>query len=202
MAMEKQCPKQPRRRLPRAAREEQITAAALQVFREHGYDGASISQIAALAGLADGALYKFYGSKKEILESALCRWYEGVLEDYEVVLRAINDPGLRLRYAIRHNIHCICEDASISSLYYELRRDRGFKGSRLVEYNKKYISILLRILKELRGRHDTSDVKITTISRVIYASIEMGTESFRIHQEALDQEALTNEILKVARRLI
>lgn len=174
----------------------------MQAFREHGYHGASISQIAALAGLADGALYKFYGSKKEILESVICRWYEGVLESYEVNLESINNPEERLRYALRHNIHCLCEDPNIASLYYELRRDRDFRSSRLVNYNKKYIGILLKILKGLRRGHGGSGVKLVTISRILYAAIEIGTERFRIHQEPLDQEALTNEILKVAKRLI
>ena len=174
----------------------------MQAFREHGYHGASISQIAALAGLADGALYKFYGSKKEILESVICRWYEGVLENYEVNIQEINQPEEKLRYALRHNIRCLCEDPNIASLYYELRRDRDFKSSRLIDYNKKYIGILLKILKGLRGGCSGSDVRIVTISRILYAAIEIGTERFRIHQEPLDQEALTNEILKVARRLI
>lgn len=202
LAMEPGCPKQPRRRLPRTIREDQINAAAMQAFREHGYHGASISQIAALAGLADGALYKFYSSKKEILESVICRWYEGVLESYELNLKAINSPEERLRYAIRHNIHCLCEDPNIASLYYELRRDRDFKSSRLINYNKKYIGLLLKIIKELRGGYGESGVRLATISRILYAAIEIGTERFRIHQEPLDQEALTNEILKVARRLI
>ncbi len=201
-AMDTRCSKQPRRRLPRTTREDQINAAAMQAFREHGYHGASISQIASSAGLADGALYKFYGSKKEILESVICRWYEGVLESYEVNLKAIKSSEDRLRYALRHNIHCLCEDPNIASLYYELRRDRDFRSSRLVKYNKKYIGILLKILKELREVHSEGGVKLTTISKILYAAIEIGTERFRIHQEPLDQEALTNEILKVARRLI
>lgn len=174
----------------------------MQAFREHGYEGASISRIATLAGLADGALYRFYGSKREILESVICRWYEGVLKSYEDVLKRINDPEQKLRYAIRHNINCLCEDANLASLYYELRRDRDFKDSKLIEYNRKYIGILLKIIKEMRGGYTTSDVKIATISRILYAATEIGTERFRIHREPLDQEGLTTEILKVAKRLI
>lgn len=200
--MEKKCPKPPRRRLPRATREDHINAAALYVFRKHGYHNASISEIASLAGLADGALYRFYGSKKEILESVICRWYKGTLENYEIALKEIKDPELRLKYAIRHNIRCLCEDSNIASLYYELRRDRDFTSSKLIEYNKKYIGILLRILREVRGTQGEMNIKITTISKILYAAIEVGTERFRIHKDPLDQEALTNEIYRVAQRLI
>lgn len=197
------CSKQVRKRLPRKTREVQIMAAALKVFRNNGYQGASISQIADLAGLADGALYRYYGSKKEILESVICQWYEGVLESYEKNLEKMASPEEKLKYAIRHNIHCLCEDANIASLYYELRRDRNFKSSRLIEYNRKYIKILLSIIRELRGRNSSpGNISIVTITRILYAAIETETEQLRINQEPLDQEALTNELLKVAKRLI
>ena len=176
-------------------------AAALAAFREKGYHGASIAQIASLAGLADGALYKFYGSKKEILESALCQWYEGVLKSYEENLKTIANPEEKLKYAIRHHINCLCEDVNLATLYYELRRDRDFKGSKLIEYNKRYIGILRGIIKEIKKQTDYGDVSIPTITRIIYSTIEIGTERFRIHQEPLNREALTNEILKVAKKL-
>lgn len=195
--------KPPRRRLPRSTREAQIKAAALAVFREHGYQGASISQIAALAGLADGALYRYYASKKEILESVICQWYEGILENYQERLDEITVADQRLEYAIRHNISCHCEDPNIANLYYELRRDRDFKSSRLIEYNRRYIGILLGIIKSIRGSGGKADaIKMVTICRVLYSSIETATERFRIHQEPLDQEALTGEIFKVAKKLI
>src|SRR3990170_2008760 len=77
------------RRLPREVRVRQIQAAAFQVFREHGYEGGSIGEIARLSGLAEGALYKFYNSKREILESVICEWYAVTLSDYKAEYKKI-----------------------------------------------------------------------------------------------------------------
>ena len=183
-------------------REAQICTAALSIFRDHGYEGGSIAKIAKESGLAEGALYKFYGSKKEILEAAICQWYDGVLKEYDIELAGIEKNEEKLRYAISHNIRCRCEDPVISNLYLELRRDPYFKGSRLVEYNRKYIGILRSIIRTLRPRNSASDISISAITRVIYSCTELGTEQYRVNQLPLNQEQLTEEILKIAKRLL
>ena len=53
-----------------AGTRERILAAAREVFAERGYDGASVRQIAARAGLTDPALYYYFDSK-EALHRAL-----------------------------------------------------------------------------------------------------------------------------------
>ena len=201
----KQKPKSVRpktQRLPREVREAQICAAALSVFREYGYEGGSISRIAKKSELAEGALYKFFGSKKEILEAVICNWYDSTLADYEVKLNTISNTEQKLRYAIRHNVHCRCEDPAISNLYLELRRDQCFKSSRLVDYNKKYIGILREIIRSIRSKSQDSDISISAVTRVIFSYAELGTEQYRINQVPLNQEQLTEEILKIAKRLI
>lgn len=51
---------------------ERILAAALELFAERGYDGTSIGEIEAAAGLQprSGALYKHFSSKQALLEAA------------------------------------------------------------------------------------------------------------------------------------
>lgn len=191
-----------RRRLPREIREAQICAAALSIFRDYGYEGGSIARIAKKSGLAEGTLYKFYESKKEILEVCICNWYEGVLKEYESDLNHIEKPEQKLRYAISHNIHCLCEDPVISNLYLELRRDQHFKSSLLIEYNKKYIGILRSIIRSLRQGTLGSGISISAITRVIYSCAELGTESHRINNTPLNQDQLTEEILKVTKKLL
>ena len=64
---------------PRAvsAREEEILAAAARIFREKGYHGASVRDIAESVGLLKGSLYHYIRSKEELL----ARLFEGALED-------------------------------------------------------------------------------------------------------------------------
>lgn len=62
-----------------AERPDAITAIA-EVFREHGYDGASLTLITAATGLGKGSLYHFFpGGKEEMAAAVLAnidRWFE------------------------------------------------------------------------------------------------------------------------------
>lgn len=48
---------------------EKIFDAAIDLFAERGYDGVSIRDIARAVGLTEGAVYRHYASKEEILNS-------------------------------------------------------------------------------------------------------------------------------------
>jgi AcrR family transcriptional regulator len=50
---------------------ERLLDAAADVFAERGYDGTRVADIAAAAGVSNGALYSHFGSKAELLVQAL-----------------------------------------------------------------------------------------------------------------------------------
>ncbi|GAA4586494.1 hypothetical protein GCM10023194_32810 [Planotetraspora phitsanulokensis] len=50
---------------------ERLLRAAADVFAERGYDGTRVADIAATAGVSNGALYAHFGSKAELLVAAL-----------------------------------------------------------------------------------------------------------------------------------
>ncbi len=66
-------------------REEAIRTAALRIFREKGYHGTSMQDIADAVGLLKGSLYHYIRSKEELL----ARLFEGALEDTLVELGVI-----------------------------------------------------------------------------------------------------------------
>lgn len=50
---------------------DRLIAAAGQAFAEHGYEGARVADIAAAAGVSNGALYAHFGGKADLLVEAL-----------------------------------------------------------------------------------------------------------------------------------
>jgi AcrR family transcriptional regulator len=50
---------------------ERLLRAAADVFAERGYDGTRVADIAAAAGVSNGALYAHFASKADLLEGAL-----------------------------------------------------------------------------------------------------------------------------------
>jgi len=59
---------------------EQILAAAEQVFSDHGFEGATMSQLAAAAGLPKANLHYYFGTKEKlyraVLEGILALWLD------------------------------------------------------------------------------------------------------------------------------
>lgn len=59
---------------------EQILAAAEKVFAEHGFEGATMAQLAAAAGLPKANLHYYFGTKERlyraVLEGILALWLE------------------------------------------------------------------------------------------------------------------------------
>ena len=79
-----------RRTESQAVRREQLLAAARKVFRDKGYDGATISDIVQEAGVAQGTFYLYFPSKKDAA-LALVQQLLGILAK---ALRGANDPAL------------------------------------------------------------------------------------------------------------
>lgn len=55
---------------------ERIMEHALELFSKNGYQGTSMSDIAARLGITKGALYRHYAGKRDILDSIVRRMYE------------------------------------------------------------------------------------------------------------------------------
>jgi len=54
---------------------ERLLEAALKLFAEHGYHGASMRQIADAAGVAVGGIYNHFRNKEEILTAVILAWH-------------------------------------------------------------------------------------------------------------------------------
>lgn len=82
---------QPRWTRRKDARPEEISAAALELFVEHGYAGTRLEDVAARAGVSKGTLYLYFASKEELfkavvregLVSPLTEFRNTVLEQYQ-----------------------------------------------------------------------------------------------------------------------
>ena len=91
----------PRRRLPRAAREQQLLDVAEQVFAEQGYSAASMDDIAVQAGVTKPVLYSHFGSKEGLVVACVARARSQLLEDTIVDIGDATDFEQQLRRGIR-----------------------------------------------------------------------------------------------------
>jgi AcrR family transcriptional regulator len=86
-------------------RREQIINAAVKSFTEHGYNGASMRQIAADVGVSPAALLRHFGSKEELLTAVLEWWAEqtaSITSDADNGLAAFDQLRAVMRYHTEH----------------------------------------------------------------------------------------------------
>jgi TetR/AcrR family transcriptional regulator, lmrAB and yxaGH operons repressor len=80
----------------------------LQLFRHHGYDGATLAKISQATGLGKASLYHhFPGGKDEMVETLLDRLSQGL---DQIIARSLHQPGAAL-----HRLQQMC--AAISQVY-------------------------------------------------------------------------------------
>ena len=83
---------------PRKVQDDVVINGILNVFRTHGYDGASLSQLAEGSGLQKASLYhRFNGGKKEIALAVLLHIDQGVQKNvHDLLADTSRSPEERL----------------------------------------------------------------------------------------------------------
>jgi len=118
-----------RSRAAATPREEEILAAAAKIFREKGYHGASVRDIAESVGLLKGSLYHYIRSKEELL----ARLFEGALEETIRELEEIAGRDARaserLRDMVTAYVTSVTDNIDAVSLY--LREWRSLPAPQL-----------------------------------------------------------------------
>ncbi|TNE91472.1 MAG: TetR/AcrR family transcriptional regulator [Deltaproteobacteria bacterium] len=90
-----------RREEKKQQKRDAIGAAGLSLFLEHGYERASIEQIAAQAGIARGTFYLYYATKLELFEALADTWFRPLLALLEGVQGRLSETTTRAdSYAI------------------------------------------------------------------------------------------------------
>ncbi|MCZ4499717.1 MAG: TetR family transcriptional regulator [Marmoricola sp.] len=108
-----------------------VLSAALEVFAEKGYHGASIRDIASAAGLSVPGVYHHYGSKQEILAGLVATTMDDLLARTRAALESVdNDPVRRfdavvealLRFHLERSREAFVASSEIRSLEPDNRR--------------------------------------------------------------------------------
>jgi AcrR family transcriptional regulator len=134
---------------------EHIIDAAIILFREHGYHGTSMRDIARAVGIKKASLYHHFESKQELLLTILDTGLERLIAPLEEILAAKMPPEAKLRAAIHHHASLIANYPGAAALFlYEDRAlDEAYRA-RYVARRDEFESLFRQILQE--GVHSGS----------------------------------------------
>jgi TetR/AcrR family fatty acid metabolism transcriptional regulator len=160
---------------PAAGKRERILDAAVKVFAREGFYNAKVSQIAELAGVADGTIYLYFKSKDELLISLFEDRMDVVLATLRGALEAQElDVTARLRKMIELQLELIEQNPEMAEVItVELRQSAKF----IREYHNPKFAEFLRLIAgtialgqkrgELRG-----DLDPQFVARALFGALD------------------------------
>ncbi len=150
----------------RERRRREILHAALAAFRENGYHGTSLDDIAVRLGMRKTALYHYFPDKDALL-------YECHRESLAELARMIRDsarccdgPVARLAYLIREHVRIMTDTLEGSPLAFEVSALSPARRAEVVAERDRYERLLRRLVKEamVAGEFRAADPKIAVFA--------------------------------------
>jgi AcrR family transcriptional regulator len=158
----------------RNGRSAEILEAARGLFAEKGFDGTSISDIAGSVGVADGAIYRHFSSKRAVLFEVIRGFYEPVIEVAVATVNGIPDVRSRLRYLIWLQLRAFVEEPDVCRfIISEARPMADYYESEIADLNRRWTSLMVEVIREgQKSGAFRSDLPATMVRDVVYGGIE------------------------------
>lgn len=151
-----------------------ILDAAKYAFASKGFEGASIADIARIAAISDGLVYRYFRNKRELLYGVMQKFYERILVDLETEVFKQKSFRARLEALIKRHIEVFISDTDLCRLFIaEVRVASDYEGSPIQELNRRYTSVLIRIVREaVKIGEVRGNVNPKLLRDVIFGSLE------------------------------
>ena len=98
-------------------RKAELLEAAVAIFSEKGYDGASLQDIADRIGILKGSVYYYYKSKEDILFDVLRFVHDEHLENASTLARQPGDPLQRLHALLAGHAAFVCRNLDRTTVF-------------------------------------------------------------------------------------
>ena len=185
-------------------REDEILAAAARAFREKGYHGASIRDIADSVGLLKGSLYHYIRSKEDLLARLFDGALEGTVRELEAIAARDATPRARLHEMVKAYVHAVTENLDAVGLY--LREWRALPApelARLRARRRSMRALFESVIRDgIRKREFASaDAKISALAILGMCNwlFEWYRPRGRMRADALADELADRAVRSVAR---
>jgi len=191
---QKVAPKQTARRKRRAA---QILKAAHELFLESGYEKTTVSAIAKQVGIAEGLVYSYYPTKRDLFHHVLREYYEPLIRDVEEGCSRLSDMRSRIRFIVWRQLRTYLEEPNmVKSILYELRTGPDYETTGLRQLQSRYTQSLINTLKQGMANGELAgDVNPEMIRAILYGGIEHLMWSVLRGRGPIGLETLTDKFV-------
>ncbi len=157
----------------RSEKYHKILQSAGAVFADLGFHKATISQIAAQAGVADGTLYLYFKNKDDILYQFISFKTEQVFKKMHVAVEDGKTAEEKLRFLIRCHLEEFQNDKNMAIIFQSEARYFRDLESKIKDISKMYLDLLSEIIEQ--GQIEGSmrqDLFVGLVKRFILGAVE------------------------------
>jgi AcrR family transcriptional regulator len=146
-------------RADEAGRRGQIIRESARLFREKGYDGTSVRDIAAATGLQSGSWVYHFKTKQDILAAVMEEGLQQALERIEAIGHQRLAPREHFRALLRTHLDTLLGPGQdfIPVLLYEWRSLDAAARPRIVELQRRYEAVWNSVIDELQRAGDWAE---------------------------------------------
>ncbi len=178
---------------------EQILDVARERFGDDGYDATSVAEIARRVGVVEGAIYRHFPSKRDLLHQVIRSFYEPLIESATAGVAAIDSPRERVRFLIRRQLEAMAHDPLLCRLIIsEARSFDDYYESEVAQLSRRYTSLFVEAYREgvTRGIF-RDDVPAGLVRDLVYGSIEHLAWSALSGHRSIDLDLTTDQLFSV-----
>jgi len=131
----------------------EIRSKAAEVFAEHGFDRASIRDLAKAADMSLAGLYYYYRGKDEILFDIQFQSFQTLLGIHAEALAGVTDPTRKLERVI--GAHCAFFASHLAEMKVMSREAEQLDGEfakEVGELRRRYVRLVKGILDEIAAQ--------------------------------------------------
>ena len=174
-------------------RRREILHAAATVFRERGYNGAGMREIADAADLSPGNLYYYFKGKQEILFFCQDRALDQMLAALEQAQNQEGGIAGRLHTLIQAHLHCMLGDLEGSIAHLMIGGLPPELRDRLIDKRDQYEQGIRELIEEGIERGEFAPLDSVLVTRAILGASNWTAQWFHPHG-SLSVENIANTL--------
>jgi AcrR family transcriptional regulator len=156
-----------------------ILDVAVRVFREHGYDGSSLEQVARAAGITKASIYYHVRSKEDLL-------WRGVGRALNALFDVLTEPDAtsgravdRLKFIVRRTIEITVERLDEVALLLSVRGNTRAER-RVLDRRREFDHRVAEIMSAAQAERDVrGDIDARLATRLLFGMLNSITEWYR-----------------------
>lgn len=151
---------------PRDARRAEILRGAADAFRERGFHGAAMRDIAKTLGMLPSNLYYYFEGKDDLLYACQKTALATLLAGARAAIRAGGSAAVRLKAIARAHVLCLLEETGGSAAHLEFRALPGKRRAEIARGRDAYERLVRGVVEAgvASGELRPVDAKLATLA--------------------------------------